>query len=333
MKKTFLCAAAFAAVLALLLCGCGDKPKTAGEYTLTSELSDEVRAEAESVLSEFFRCYEEDDAAGVLPLLDESLQTNAEDIATLFSELHGMAKNPFVPFDKYYLSGLRVSDTLIKVKHAAEDKAYLELVPASEELLCALYVSEGEKISYMMSVMMTRTADGFKIGYFTPTVYKYNGMDAPAVYEKTKELSAEGKTVPAYIYSCMIGSAYRPGGYMRYENDVEMEDMCYKLYTEIAEKLPLPYALPDTANSSLYRISIVNDGEYGAMPLLLVRTDAPVSDKAKVEAECQKVIDRIEAISPGVRAEFSHAHMTVTNDTIDENNPNPKTETFIITLK
>ncbi|MBQ3225027.1 MAG: hypothetical protein IJB42_04915, partial [Oscillospiraceae bacterium] len=69
MKKTFLCAAAFAAVLALLLCGCGDKPKTAGEYTLTSELSDEVRAEAESVLSEIFRCYEEDDAAGVLPLL------------------------------------------------------------------------------------------------------------------------------------------------------------------------------------------------------------------------------------------------------------------------
>ncbi len=333
MKKTFLCVTAFAAALALLLCGCGNKPETAGEYTLTSELSDELRTDAEQVLSEFFRCYEEDDAAGVLPLLDESLQTNAEDIAALFSELHGMAKNPFVPFDKYYLSGLKVSDTLIKAKHAAEDKTYLELVPASEDLLCALYVSEGEKISYMMSVMMTATADGFKIGYFTPTVYKYNGMDAPAVYEKTKEISAAGNTVPAYIYSCMLGSAYRPGGYMRYENDVEMEDMCYKLYTEIAEKIALPYALPDTANSSLYRISIVNDGEYGAMPLLLVRTDAPVNDKAEIEAECQTVIDRIEAISPGLRAEFSHAYMTVTNDTIDENNSNPKTETVIISLK
>lgn len=333
MKKTFLCVMAFAAALTLLLCGCGNKPKTTGEYTLTSELTSELKTDAEGVLSEFFRCYEEDDAAGVLPLLDESLETNAEDIGALFTELHGMAKNPFVPFDKYYLNGLKVSDTLIKVKHTAEDKAYLELVPASEELLCALYVSEGEKISYMMSVMMTRTEDGFKIGYFTPTVYKYNGMDAPAIYEKTKEISEAGNTVPAYIYSCMIGSAYRPGGYMRYENDVEMEDMCYKLYTEIAEKLPLPYALPDTANSSLYRISIVNDGEYGAMPLLLVRTDTPVSDKAAIEAECQKVIDRIETISPGLRAEFSHANMTVTNDKIDENNPNPKTETFIISLK
>ncbi len=333
MKKTLICVAAIAAVLALILCGCGDKPKTAGEYTLTSELSDEVRTDADKVLSEFIRCYEEDDAAGVLPLLDASLETNAEDVGALFSELHDMAKNPFVPFDKYYLSGLAVGDTLIKVKHTAEDKEYLELVPASKELLCALYVSEGEKISYMMSIMLTRTDDGFKIGYFTPTVYKYNGMDAPAVYEKTKELDSAGNTVPAYIYSCMLGSAYRPGGYMRYENDVEMEDMCYKLYTEIAEKLPLPYALSDTANSSLYRISIVNDGEYGAMPLLLVRTDAPVSDKAAIEAECQKVIDRIEAISPGLRAEFSNAYMTVTNDTIDENNPNPKTETVIIPLK
>ncbi|MBQ8004335.1 MAG: hypothetical protein IJ299_04505 [Oscillospiraceae bacterium] len=333
MKKTLVCVAALVTVLALILCSCGDKPKTAGEYTLTSELSDELKAEADAVLSEFIRCYEEDNAEGVLALLDEGLETTTEDIGTLFTELHSMAKNPFVPFDKYYLNGLTVGDTLIKVKHAAEDKQYLELVPASEELLCALYVSESDKISYMLSIMLTKTENGFKIGYFTPTVYKYNGMDAPAVYEKTKELSSAGKTVPAYIYSCMIGSAYRPGGYMRYENDVEMEDMCYKLYTEIAEKLPLPYALSDTANSSLYRISIVNDGEYGAMPLLLVRTDTPVSDKAAIEAECQKVIDRIEAISSGLRAEFSHAHMTVTNDTIDENNPNPKTETIIISLK
>ena len=221
-------------------------------------------------------------------------------------------------------------DLATAIRHISRKK---HTVAFNAAKLCALYVSEGEKISYMMSVMMTRTADGFKIGYFTPTVYKYNGMDAPAVYEKTKELSSAGNTVPAYIYSCMLGSAYRPGGYMRYENDVEMEDMCYKLYTEIAEKIALPYALPDTANSSLYRISIVNDGEYGAMPLLLVRTDTQVSDKAKVEAECQKVIDRIEAISPGMRAEFSHANMTVTNDTIDENNPDPKTETFIISLK
>lgn len=333
MRKTVSLVLVLAIAMTTLLCGCGEKPKTSGEFTLAETPSPETQAQIDDVLSKFMQCYEQDDAAGAMALIAESFEATEEDMKSFFSEMRDMVKNPFVPYDTYYIDGLTVSDTLIKVKHAKTDTDYIELVPAQSELCCAFYVSEGEKISYAMSFMLIREGDGFKITNILPGIFSYEGENAPAIFEKTKTAYTDGKLIAAYIYSCMLGSSLRPGGYMRYENDIEMEDMCYKLFSEISENVELPLALKNTANSSIHQISIVNDSELGVMPLLLVKTDTPVSDSKAIEAECQRVLDALELLSPGLRGEFSYAHIKVTNDTVDESNPEPSSETVIIPLK
>ena len=310
-----------------------EKAPKVGEFTLAANPSPEISEKLDHVTKTFIQCYEENNAEGVLPLLSDEFGATKEDVQSFFDRVHKIAEAPFVPYDSYYMKGLSFSYTLIKVKKSETDKKYIELVQASGELYCALYVSEGEKISFLMTLLLIPSGDDFKIAFINPGDFKYSGKDAPALFEETKAQYNDGSLIASYITSCMLGNTLRPGGYFRYENDVEMEDMCYKLYTEIAEKFELPITLSDTSNSAVYEISIANDATHGVIPHFLVKTDVPSSDKAACEAEGQKVIDALEKLSPGIRESFDYAQMNVTNDNLTEETQKVNSESVIIKLK
>lgn len=332
MKKTIALILALTLILATALCGCGQKAKTAGEFTLASTLAPEEQQKIDELLAKFMTCYEENNAKDALPLLTDDFGATEEALASFFDQIHALSRNPFVPYDSYYMNGLTVSEALIKVKKAESDENYIELTPAHKELYCAMYASEGEKISYMMTLMLTRSGDGFRIAFINPTDFKYNGESAQALFDKTVALYKEDKLIASYITSCMVGNTLRPGGYMRYSNDVEMEDMCYKLYTEISDKFKLPLTLEGTSGSAVYEIGIANDEAHGIIPLFLIKTDVKVSDKAALEKEAETVISAIEKLSPGIRGAFSYARINATNDNLDENTTSVNSETVTIAL-
>ena len=332
MKKTISLILALTFILTALLCGCG-KAQTAGEFTLAEELAPEAQQKVDELLAKFITCYEEGNAKDALPLLTDDFGATEEDLAAFFEQIHALSENPFVPYDSYYMKGLTVSEALIKVKKAETDENYIELTPAHKELYCAMYASEGEKISYMMTIMLTKSGDDFKIAFINPTDFKYNGESAQALFDKTVALYNEKKLIASYITSCMVGNTLRPGGYMRYSNDVEMEDMCYKLYTEISDTFKLPLALEGTSDSAVYEIGIANDETYGIIPLFLIKTSVSLSDKAALEKEGEKVITAIDNLSPGIREAFSHARINATNDNLDENTTSVTSEMVTIALK
>lgn len=332
MKKTISIILALTLILGTLLCGCGEKAKTAGEYTLASTLAPEEQKKVDELLAKFITCYEEGNAKDALPLLTDDFGASEEDLAGFFEQIHALSENPFVPYDSYYMNGLTVSEALIKIKKAEADENYIELAPAHKELYCAMYASEGEKISYMMTLMLTKSGDEFKIAFINPTDFKYNGENAQTLFDKTVALYKEDKLIASYITSCMVGNTLRPGGYMRYSNDVEMEDMCYKLYTEISDKFKLPLELSDTSGSAVYEIGIANDETHGIIPLFLIKTDVSIKDKAALEKEGEKVISAIEKLSPGIRDAFSYARINATNDKLDENTSSVTSETVTIAL-
>lgn len=331
MKKTLSVILALMLSLTVILCGCGEKAETAGEFVLASTLSPEDQAQVDKTLATFMQCYEEDNAKGILPLLSENFNTTEEDTLKFFSDVRALAENPFVPYDSYYINGVTVSDTIIKVKKTETDKNYIELTPAYEEFYCAFYASEGEKVSYMMTIFLVREGGEFKIMYVNPGDFKHQGQDAPALFEKTKELYNDGKLLPAYITSCMLGITLRPGQYLRYENHIEMEDMCYKLFSEVTEKIELPLTLENTSNSSLYAIQITKNPTYGILPYILLKTDVPVTDTASLEQECQKVLNELEKLSPGLRETFEHIEMNATNSTPTDAEPSDTTPVIITT--
>ena len=131
----------------------------------------------------------------------------------------------------------------------------------------------------------------------------------------------------------MLGTVFRPGGYFRYEKDIEMEDLCYQLYLEITEAIELPLKLEGTSNSELGQIDFTNDETHGAIPRLLFKTDVPITDKAALEAEANKVIDALELLSPGLRKNFDYIRMDATNDELGADASTIKSDFVIIATK
>ena len=334
MKKKISLVLTFVLVLSLVLSACTEPtaPETP-EFVIASAIDDATKAEADKVLASFMQAFEEDKPADAAELFSEGFEATEENIGAFFAEVRKLVSSPFVPYDAYYISGIEVSDAPVKIKKDESAKDYIELTPAEDELYCAMYVSEGEKISYMMTVLLAKEGENFKIVWVNPTDFKYNGADANALYEKTKALSDDGKTIPAYISSCMLSNVFRPGGYFRYENDLEMEDICYKLFTEIAEKYPLPLALENTSDSAIYEIGISNDAELGIIPLFLFKTSVDVNDEAALKAESEKVITALEKLSPGLRKNFEYARFEATNDELTEETTSINSKTVNLKLK
>lgn len=331
MKKKLSLVLALALVLSLALTACNKPPQQAGEYTLASEISDETQSEANSVLAAFMTAFEENKPADAAPLFSSNLEASEDNISAFFEEIHKLVDAPFVPYDSYYMTGLTVSEAPLKIKKSEADANYIELAPLAEELYYAMYVSEGKKTSRMMTIILARENGEFKITWIAPTDYKYNGEDAVAVYNKTKALSDEGKLFSAYISSCKLGNIMRPGNFFRYSNDLDMEDICYKLVSEIAGAYPLPLKLDNTTDSSLYQIDIAHDDEHGVIPLICYKTSVPVDDQAAFSAESEKVLEALKQIFPDISESSEYIRFEATNDEISKDAGPISTK--IVTLK
>jgi len=319
MKKKISLILALVLVFSLMLTACTEPtPPQTQEYVLASEIDAETKADAEEVLSAFMQAFEEDNASIATSLFSSDFEATEENIGAFFDELHKLVTVPFVPYDAYYVKGLEVSDLPIKVRKGADAEECIEITPGKEEMYCAMYVSEGEKVSYMMTVLLVKEGADFRIVWVNPTDFEYNGLGANELYAKTKELEDGKKLIPAYVSSCMLSNIFRPGGYLRYANDAEMEDICYRLFKEIAATYPLPLELEGTTESSVYEIGIANDNELGILPLIVLKTSADVNDETALRSEGEKALAALEKLSPGMSDSFEYIRFEATNDEITE---------------
>ncbi len=321
MKKTLSLILALLLSLSLVLTACDKStptPAETPEYVFTSEMSDKAKAEADEVLATFMQAFEENNPAVAVPLFSSGFEATEENIGAFFSEVAKLVDKPFMLYDSYYINNLTVSESPIKVKKSDSSGDFIEITPASDEIYCAMYVSEGEKISRMMTILLAKEGGKFRITWIAPTDFEYNGKGAPAVYEKTQALADEGKLFAAYVSSCMLGNIFRPGGFFRYENDLEMEDLCYKLFSDISSTYKLPLTLSDTTDSLVYEIGIANDDEHGVIPMILYKTTVPVDDEEQLTKESEKVLAAMEKLSPGLSENFEYIRFEATNDEITE---------------
>lgn len=330
-KRVFLLLAAV--LIALSLVSCQKNPSAElPEFHFASEITEEVRADAEKTLSVFMQAFEEDNAKAALDLFSDGFECTEDELSAFFTELSNLAESPFVPYDAYYMNDLEVSEALIRVKKDENSKDYIELTPASRELYCAMYASEGDVTSYMMTILLTREDGGFKVAWINPSDFKFNKNDAPAFYKKTLALYEEEKLIPAYVSSCMLSSVLRPGGYFRYEKDVEMEDLCYKLYAEVSDAFALPLELKDTSSSVLHEVGITRNAEHGVIPLIRAKTDVSTEDEAALEKECSRIIKALEKLSPGMAEVAKYVCFDVTNDEISENQTTVNSKKIVISV-
>ncbi len=335
MKKTLLITLILTALVSLLLCSCGEKPEMAGEFILTSEMSAEKKAAADEVLSAFMLSYEEDKPAEAMKLLSGDFTATEEEMTNFFESMRATSENPFVLMSSYYMTNLpSVKDGIPhKVKNNAEDDGYIEIIPTTKNHYLAIYKSDGKKITTTMSILLEEKNGKFEISWISPGELSYAGKDAPALFEIAKKLEAEGKTFPAYIYSCMLGNTLRPGSYYHYGNEAEMDELCYRVFSAISEKYKLPLELSGTNKSFLYVVGLENNPDYGVIPLLLVKTDVATDNTAALRSEARKVVSAIDALSGKLSDSFDAVELHITNDDPSDESKNIDYETVVLKIK
>ena len=327
MKKTTAALLALVLAVSMLLTSCGGDG-----FILASTPDADLQAELDEILAKYIACYEEGNAKGAIELFTSDFETTEESIAQFFVQVKETTESPFSLYETYYVKGVAQSEETVKIKKNKTDENYIEILPGGEDIVCALFLSEGEKVSKMMSVILTKDGEAFKIAYINPGVYKIKGEDANVYFEKTKALQSEEKFVAAYMSSCMLNAIMQPGGYLRYPDNDAMDELCYNMFLDIYEKMPLPYALEGTSNSSVGEINVALEKDYGLIPHLIFKTDVKIGDKKQLAAEAQLVIEALEKLSPGIRDSFEYIRMEATNDELGQS-ADIKTEKIILPLK
>ena len=94
MKKTIALILALTFILAAALCGCGEKAKTAGEFTLAATLAPEEQQKVDELLAKFMTCYEENNAKDALLLLTDDFGAT---VKTLLPSSIRFTRFPIIP--------------------------------------------------------------------------------------------------------------------------------------------------------------------------------------------------------------------------------------------
>ena len=181
MKKKLSLILALLLSLSLILTACNKTSPAqteTPEYIFTSEMDDKTKAEADEILATFMQAFEENNPSLALPLFSSGFEATEENIGGLLSEVAKLVDKPFIIYDSYYMNDLTVSESPVKIKKDEASGDFIEITPASNEIYCAMYVSEGEKISRMMSILLAKEGGKFKITWISPTDFEYNGKGA-----------------------------------------------------------------------------------------------------------------------------------------------------------
>lgn len=337
MKKTtfkkFL-ASILAGAMLLCLASCGyEKPVTTDEeefYLAKNDVMDDgTKADLNNITETFEAYLNGGDIDGVKALLDPEFQTT-DDQLNQFAALH--TGKTVALYDTYYIKDVEPATTVIKVKKSAEDENSIELTPGSSEMYTALYTAEADSISYMITLLCAKQGRSWKIVWMDATDYKYNGEDAAAIYSKVSACNEEGKTLAAYVHSLRMNLVSRPGNALVYKDFDTYQDLYYQMGSEFQKLFPMPYTPEGMADTvKVHTVALANENDQ-IIPLIILQTDIALSDSAALKAQAEQVIDAMESVSAGFKAEFSQVAFNVLNDD-PTTAQNPEVENFVISTQ
>jgi hypothetical protein len=339
-KAKIICAVCAAALLLIALCACGTQNVTnTAEFILASneDMSEETSKELGKLTDAFLTALSTAEVDGLMEHMDEAFLAGSATKATIRNFFEGVKENnanPFVLYDSYYLKGLTVSDTMVKVKKSESDTQYAELTPGSEEMYAAMFASDNEKISQMVVMLCAKTENTWKIVWIDASDYKYNGKTGEDLYRIAKEFQQKGELMPAYLTSEMMFNTFTPGKLLRYGEFDQMEDFYYQIQSEVWKERKLPFVLDKVSDKlKLFVVGLANEKDWGVIPMIMYQTGTDIADKQAVHEEGRKVIDAFDALYPGVKENFAAIKLHATNEDPSASEKPVDMESFVLPTK
>lgn len=299
------------ALALLMLVGCGAKAEIksddAGDYVLTSQPEASDAAEIEKIEEIFLTALKDKNTAELKEQLDPEVPITEETLKTFLESAAGEGMADYKKYDAYYLSGLTKSDISIRAKKSDDSKDYIMFTPASDELYAALYASENEYVSQVITLLFSKVSGKWKIVWIDSTDLAYNGEKADFYYEKSKEARESGQEMLAYIYVQMMYNISQPGRLYYYEKTEEMLEYANEM--SVWGETNFPVELP---TGNVYLVGIARE-ETGIVPMFLYHTAADITNAEAFRADAIRAKNEFVKKYPEIAENFSKITVRATN--------------------
>ena len=326
--------AALTLCLGLSACKQYDKPQNtdAEEFYLAKndQMDEETKAELDKITNAFDAYLQSGDPAGILEYIDKDFAVTQAQLRNFVEKYQSQKVNPFTTYDSYYIKDIEPDTVTKKIKKSADAETAVEVTPGSSEMYLVLYASENEKISQMISLLCAKMDNAWKIVWIDASDFKYRGEDAPALYQKGKELKEKGQNMPTYLYAEMLNLVMRPGNALTYKDAELMQDFYYQMSSEIKAEAGFPFT-PEgmAATVQIHSVALTSE-EQGIVPLIIMQTATPISDTAAVRAEAETAKTALGKKFAGLLENFDYFAFNVTNEDPTKTEKTPDVESFVL---
>jgi len=324
--------ALLAAAMCFSLASCGYEELMTNEseefyLTKDAELSEADKAGLEEIQTYFESFIADADPQLIRNYLDASFEATDEQLSQFISTFSG---ETFELYDTYYINDIKPDTVARRFKKTPDAQESVELTPAVSEMYLALYKSDEEKISHMLSLLCAKDGGDWKIVWIDATDLAYNGRNASALYAKASELK-DSSFLSSYVYSLLLSLTMRPGNALIYKDHQIFEDFYYQTATEFQKNYPMPYTPDGIENSiKIHTIALANEGGE-ILPLIVMQTATPITDEAALRDEAEDVLDALEEKSPGFTDEFNAVAFNAVNEDPTVEGAQPEAKNFVIT--
>lgn len=299
------------ALALLMLAGCGAKAEIksddAGDYVLTSQPEASDAAEIEKIEEIFLTALKNKNTDELKEQLDPEVPITEETLKAFLESAAGEGMADYKKYDSYYLSGLTKSDISIRAKKSDDSKDYIMFTPASDELYAALYASENEYVSQVITLLFSKVSGKWKIVWIDSTDLAYNGEKADFYYEKSKAARESGQEMLAYIYVQMMYNISQPGRLYYYEKTEEMLEYANEM--SVWGETNFPVELP---TGNVYLVGIARE-ETGIVPMFLYHTAADITNAEAFREDAIRAKKEFLKKYPEIAENFSKITVRATN--------------------
>jgi len=306
-----------------------------GTHSVTTYLNDEIespiREEINAVQKGFLKAANDMNYDEVKSFFSTNfIEENKATLNNSLDQLCQIVSGTKFSVDKEYYSKINLvgkNNVITIIPSFSDDALFINSQKAYNPELFSLFLkSETTGLQYLLLLIISKYDDDWKIDGIHYGHYGIQGLTAPELYQKTKELIKIDHNISAVFYALSINYFLRPIHFLQYNSEKEYSDFVNSFIAAQSEEIDFPIKLSKIEIIG-FNIEIVSD--YGLIPVIKYVTETDLEENSlKNEIEIYKS-EILEAL-PNIEDDFTTIIFSAFNELPIDPNKQYRTYNTII---
>ncbi len=255
----------------------------------------DVKTQVDKLNAQVVQAIKANDTKAILAIAGTTISSQSDALQSFIqSEQSLMVETPKL-MDEYYITFAQTGNTTQTITPALENTPYyFYLEPISTKMVVLFSTFNKSPITYILGQTYALEGNDWKLAGLNITDYAYNGMNAPALYDKALNYQKNNDIAPATLYANLLTGIMQPANMISYPNANDM----VKFQSDISTLATKTFIFPLSVQADNKTYSIVDVlpmlTDQGIACTVKYVTDTPLANTSQIETEAnsiQKVLD------------------------------------------